>query len=88
MAQNRSEFSGFRERLITFVPELRIAIRSLSRTKGLTVTVILMLGIGANAAISSIVCGVLLRPLRDQAVQNVAFRLNCIFLGSLRVPVH
>ncbi len=50
--------------------DLRFAIRSLSRTKGLTVTVIvtLALGIGANAAIFTLVRGVLLRPLvnRDE----------------------
>jgi putative ABC transport system permease protein len=47
------------------VNDLKFAIRSLSRTKGLTLTVILTLalGIGANAAIFSVVRGVLLRPL-------------------------
>ena len=45
--------------------DLRIAVRSLSRSKGLAFTVIatLALGIGANAAIFSLVRGVLLRPL-------------------------
>ncbi len=45
--------------------DLKFAIRSLARTKGLTLTVIvtLALGIGANAAIFSVVRGVLLRPL-------------------------
>ena len=50
--------------------DLKFAIRSLSRSKGLALTVIvtLALGIGANAAIFSVVRGVLLRPLvnRDQ----------------------
>ena len=50
--------------------EMRVGVRSLLRTKGLTVTVvaILALGIGANAAIFSVVRGVLLRPLvnRDE----------------------
>jgi predicted permease len=45
--------------------DLKFAIRSLARVKGLALTVIvtLALGIGANAAIFSVVRGVLLRPL-------------------------
>ena len=50
---------------MSFITDLRFALRSLSRVKGLTITVILTLalGIGANAAIFSVVRGVLLRPL-------------------------
>src|SRR4051794_11932190 len=55
---------------MTFLADLRFAWRSLLRAKGLTLTVVvtLALGIGANAAIFSVVRGVLLRPLvnRDQ----------------------
>src|SRR3954466_5496687 len=52
----------------TFMPllnELKFALRSLSRAKGLSITVIvtLALGIGANASIFSVVRGVLLKPL-------------------------
>src|SRR5437763_14691250 len=50
--------------------DLRFAFRSLLRARGLAATVIvtLALGIGANAAIFSVVRGVLLRPLvnRDE----------------------
>jgi putative ABC transport system permease protein len=55
---------------MSFVNDLRVALRSLDRTKGLAVTVVLTLalGIGANAAIFTLVRGVLLKPLvnRDE----------------------
>jgi putative ABC transport system permease protein len=53
-----------------FMTDFRFALRSLARVKGLAITVVvtLALGIGANAAIFSVVQGVLLRPLvnRDE----------------------
>jgi predicted permease len=56
--------------IMTFWRDVKYAARSLARTKGLTVTVVLTLalGIGANAAIFTLVRGVLLRPLvnRDE----------------------
>src|SRR4051795_8461533 len=51
--------------VMTLLNELKFALRSLSRAKGLSATVVLTLalGIGANASIFSVVRGVLLRPL-------------------------
>jgi len=58
------------EHIGSFLRELKFGARSLARAKGLTATVIvtLALGIGANAAMFSLVRGVLLRPLvnRDE----------------------
>src|SRR6267143_1858221 len=55
---------------MSFLTDLKFALRSLSRAKGLSLTVALTLalGIGANAAIFSVVRGVLLKPLvnRDE----------------------
>src|SRR3954467_13317049 len=55
---------------MSFITDLRYALRSLRRAKALAITVVvtLALGIGANAAIFSVVRGVLLRPLvnRDE----------------------
>ncbi len=55
---------------MSFFRDLRVAFYSLMRTQGLAITVILTLalGIGANAAIFTLVRGVLLKPLvnRDE----------------------
>jgi len=56
---------------MSFITDLKFAFRSLTRAKGLALTVIvtLALGIGANAAMFSVVRVVLLRPLvnRDES---------------------
>src|SRR4051794_40731737 len=62
--------TDLREDLGFFWRDLKYAARSLTRAKGLTITVVLTLalGIGANAAIFTLVRGVLLKPLinRDE----------------------
>jgi predicted permease len=68
-----------------FLRELRLAVRSLGRVKGLTATVIvtLALGIGANAAMFSLVRGVLLRPLvnRDEG-RLIYIRQSALGIGD------
>ncbi len=70
MTETHKHRTSPREAIVNFLHDLKFAARSLTRTKGLTVTVVLTLalGIGANAAIFSVVRGVLLRPLvnRDE----------------------
>jgi putative ABC transport system permease protein len=60
----------FFNRPMNLIGDLRFALRSFARAKGLAVTVVLTLalGIGANAAIFTLVRGVLMRPLvnRDE----------------------
>src|SRR5437660_11427814 len=60
---------------MSFLHDLRVALRSLARTKGLAITVVLTLalGIGANAAIFSLVRGVLLRPLVNSDEERLIY---------------
>jgi putative ABC transport system permease protein len=55
--------------------DLKFALRSLARARGLTFTVVLTLalGIGANAAIFSVVRGVLLRPLVNRDADRLIY---------------
>jgi predicted permease len=70
MTEPHPEPPQLRETSLNFLRDVKFALRSLARAKGLAITVILTLalGIGANAAIFSVVRGVLLRPLvnRDE----------------------
>jgi putative ABC transport system permease protein len=58
-----------------FLNDMKVALRSLARAKGLTITVVLTLalGIGANAAIFSLVRGVLLRPLVNREEDRLIY---------------
>src|SRR5437016_3343245 len=70
---------------MSFFRDLKIAARSLARVRALwiTVAITLALGIGANAAIFTVVRGVLLRPLanRDEA-RLLYIRQSASGLGS------
>src|SRR6187549_4164862 len=60
---------------MSWITDLRFALRSLGRAKGLAITVVLTLalGIGANAAIFSVVRGVLLRPLVNRDADRLIY---------------
>src|SRR6266849_5022258 len=77
---------------MSFLHDLSVALRSLSRTKGLAVTVVLTLalGSGANAAIFSVVRGVLLRPLvnsDEERLMNIQQSPPRIGPGGVPFPV-
>src|SRR5260221_10020186 len=70
---------------MTLMTDLRFALRSLFRVKGLAITVILTLalGIGANAAIFSVVRGVLLRPLANRDESRLIYiRQSAMGIGA------
>src|SRR3982750_274455 len=70
---------------MAFVRDLKVAAYSLSRTRGLALTVILTLalGIGANSAIFTLVRGVLLKPLVNRDEDRLIYiRQSAPGLGS------
>lgn len=70
---------------MAFLDDVKFAVRSLSRAKGLTITVVLTLalGIGVNAAIFSLVRSVLLRPLVNRDEQRIIYiRQSAPGIGS------
>jgi putative ABC transport system permease protein len=88
-AEARREQRFPSEALMTFLSDLKFALRSLSRAKGLAITVVLTLalGIGANAAIFSLVRGVLLRPLVNRDEDHLVYiRQSASGLGPGEVP--
>ena len=60
---------------MSLITDFKFALRSLAKVKGLTITVVatLALGIGANAAIFSVVRGVLLRPLVNKDEERLIY---------------
>lgn len=60
---------------MSFFRDLRVAFHSLTRTKGLAITVVLTLalGIGANATIFTLVRGVLLKPLVNRGEDRLIY---------------
>ena len=68
-------YSRWYDEAEALVRDIRFALRSLFRAKALTVTVVvtLALGIGANAAIFSVVRSVLLRPLVNREADRLIY---------------
>jgi predicted permease len=60
---------------MSFLNDLRAAVRSFARAKGVALVIVLTLalGIGANAAIFSVVNGVLLRPLVNREAERLLY---------------
>jgi predicted permease len=70
---------------MSFLRDLKVAIRSLARVPALwfTVAITLALGIGANAAIFSVVRGVLLRPLANRDEDRLLYvRQSAMGIGT------
>jgi predicted permease len=74
-AMHRVWYSRWSDAILLLFEEMRIGLRSLLRTRGLAITVVvtLALGIGANAAIFSVVRNVLLRPLVNRDADRLLY---------------
>jgi predicted permease len=74
-SMRRIWYTRWLDALAALGQDMRIGLRSLLRTKGLAATVVvtLALGIGANAAIFSVVRGVLLRPLVNRGEDRLVY---------------
>ena len=74
-SMHRVWYSRWSDAMLLLFQELRIGLRSLLRTRGLAITVVvtLALGIGANAAIFSVVRSVLLRPLVNRDAERLLY---------------
>src|SRR5215471_18562498 len=74
-SMRRVWYSRWFDHAAALARDVRIAFRSLFRAKGLAATVVvtLALGIGANAAIFSVVRAVLLRPLVNRAEDRLVY---------------
>ena len=85
MRESQPQDSQFHESILTFLRDVKYAGRSLARSRGLAITVILTLalGIGANAAIFTLVRGVLLRPLVNRGEDRLIYiRQSALGIGS------
>ncbi len=74
-SMRRVWYSRWFDAAMALAQDLRIGVRSLLRARGLAATVVvtLALGIGANAAIFSVVRGVLLRPLVNRDEDRIIY---------------
>ncbi|MCA1586526.1 MAG: ABC transporter permease [Acidobacteria bacterium] len=74
-SMRRVWYSRWLDAVVALAQDMRVGLRSLVRAKGLAATVIvtLALGIGANAAIFSVVRGVLLRPLVNRGEDRLVY---------------